>query len=396
MKNLIWVILLFVGAVLVAFGAQYASGSSVIFLIAQHRVEISFNFFIILVLLAFVALWFLFRFLRAIWRIPSAVRRVKDEHAQKMFNRALLAFFEGQFKESLKYARQAYRRGKWQGLSALLAAHSAVSLNEEEVHKEWLTLARQADEEFSNAATLLEAQSALKESRFNEVLNILTQLPPKFAASNSALLLDLFARQGLKEGEAVLTRLKLIHKKGALKEEVLLKLREEATLNALNEAGKDLEKLKKFLGTWIPQNVHEAEMAVDALLLHNDESSAQKWIEKYLSEPERLEDAVSLFARYAALKEGEEKKRIAQAEKWLAQTPNNSALLLALGQMCLKAQLWGKAQNYLEAAVALNQNLEAHLELARLLDQLNRPDDANKHYRALAHSKEKENVAQNL
>ena len=396
MKTLIGIILLSLVAVLLAFGAQQSSGSSVIFLIAQHRVEMSFNFFLVLVLLAFFLLFLALRALSAIWRIPSSVRKLKEERAQKMFNHALLAFFEGQFKESLKYARQAYRRGKWQGLSALLAAHAASRLNENEVHKEWLNLARQADDVFTNAAILLEAKSALKESRFSAVLDILTQLPPKFASSNSVLLLDLFARQGLKEGEAVLTRLKLLQKKAVLKEETLQKLRQEATLNALNESGKDLESLKKFLSTWNTQNLHEAEMAVDALLLHNDEPSAQKWIEKYFNDPEHLENALSLFARYAALKEGDEKKRIAQAEKWLAQTPNNSALLLALGQMCLKAQLWGKAQNYLEAAVALNQNLEAHLELAHLLDHLNRPEDANKHYRALAHSKEKDYVAQNL
>ena len=57
-------------------------------------------------------------------------------------------------------------------------------------------------------------------------------------------------------------------------------------------------------------------------------------------------------------------------------------LLLALGRMCVRQKLWGKAQSYLEASLAIRPSRAAHLELARLFDQLERPDDANRHYRA--------------
>ena len=46
--------------------------------------------------------------------------------------------------------------------------------------------------------------------------------------------------------------------------------------------------------------------------------------------------------------------------------------------MCLRQRLWGKAQS----SVAPSQ--QALLELARLFDQLERPEEANKHYRASA------------
>ncbi|HXE38657.1 MAG TPA: heme biosynthesis protein HemY, partial [Azonexus sp.] len=54
------------------------------------------------------------------------------------------------------------------------------------------------------------------------------------------------------------------------------------------------------------------------------------------------------------------------------------------GRMCLRHRLWGKAQSYLEASLAVEPTQEAHLELARLCDQLERPEQANKHYRASA------------
>ena len=75
-------------------------------------------------------------------------------------------------------------------------------------------------------------------------------------------------------------------------------------------------------------------------------------------------------------------KRIARAETWLRQYPDEAALLLALGRMCMAQRLWGKAQSYLEASLALEETRDAHLALADLCDQLERSDEANRHFRA--------------
>jgi HemY protein len=50
--------------------------------------------------------------------------------------------------------------------------------------------------------------------------------------------------------------------------------------------------------------------------------------------------------------------------------------------MCLRHRLWGKAQSYLEASLAVNESREAHLELAQLCDKLEQTEEANRHYRA--------------
>ena len=44
--------------------------------------------------------------------------------------------------------------------------------------------------------------------------------------------------------------------------------------------------------------------------------------------------------------------------------------------------LWGKAQNYLEASLAVQPTAIAHAELARLFETLNRGEDADRHCRA--------------
>jgi HemY protein len=74
-------------------------------------------------------------------------------------------------------------------------------------------------------------------------------------------------------------------------------------------------------------------------------------------------------------------RRIERAEKWLAANPRDSALLLALGRLCAQQELWGKAQSYLDASIAVEPTYTAHLALAELHDQLGHADAARRHYR---------------
>ncbi|MDP2108375.1 MAG: hypothetical protein Q8J67_04930, partial [Rhodocyclaceae bacterium] len=109
-------------------------------------------------------------------------------------------------------------------------------------------------------------------------------------------------------------------------------------------------------------------------------AESARLIEDYLDD--QWESA--LLEDYADCVGGDVLGRIAHGEKWLHEQPNDAALLLALGRLCARQQLWGKAQSYLEAALAVASTCTAHIELARLFDHLERADDANQHYRSAA------------
>jgi HemY protein len=76
--------------------------------------------------------------------------------------------------------------------------------------------------------------------------------------------------------------------------------------------------------------------------------------------------------------------RIERAEHWLLEHPGDARLLLALGRLCVRAELWGKAQNYIEASLSFEPNRESHLALARLFERLGRQGDAGAQYRKAA------------
>ena len=94
------------------------------------------------------------------------------------------------------------------------------------------------------------------------------------------------------------------------------------------------------------------------------------------------------YSELPALEPGERsaqaRTRIARAERWLQERPEDPALLTALGRLCVHAELWGKAQSYLEASVSLEESRAAHLDLARLAEHLQREADAQRHYRRAA------------
>ena len=60
-------------------------------------------------------------------------------------------------------------------------------------------------------------------------------------------------------------------------------------------------------------------------------------------------------------------KQIAVAETWLKNHPDDAALLLTLARLCILQKLWGKARNYLDASLAIEQSPDAYAELGRLL-----------------------------
>lgn len=67
---------------------------------------------------------------------------------------------------------------------------------------------------------------------------------------------------------------------------------------------------------------------------------------------------------------------------WLKMYGQRPELLLTLGKLCVRVQLWGKAKDYFEKCLAQGQNAEASLEYGKLLEQLGETEEALHQYRS--------------
>jgi len=85
---------------------------------------------------------------------------------------------------------------------------------------------------------------------------------------------------------------------------------------------------------------------------------------------------------YAECRTPDPTRQLETAERWLVEHSQDAALLYALGRLCERQELWGKAQTYLEASLALDNHWRTHVALGELFATLGRTDQANAHLAA--------------
>lgn len=389
MRGLFWLLALFALAVAVALGARLNDGY-VLLVFPPYRAEVSLNLFLLALLALFAVLYGLLRALAMTFGLPQRVREYREgrqrERAVLVFQDAVRLLFEGRFGQALKKASAAHAAGTAPGLSALIAARAAQRMRESEKQQEWMARAKLDDPRTEAATLMLEAEMMNEARHFADALAALAKLQGQQGRHIAALRLELRARQGLDDWDGVLKLARQLAKRAALPAEVVREIVTQAHLGNLARRSADQGQLIAYLRA-LPDDERARRVVLAgarALLAQGAEAEAQKLIEAVLDAAGDDGWQPELVAIYGRLTGGEPTARIARCEAWLVRHPDDARLLKALGRMCLRQRLWGKAQSYLEASLAVAPTPEAHLELARLCDQLERTEEANKHYRASA------------
>jgi len=390
-KGLFWILALFALAVAVALGAQLNDGY-VLVVFPPWRVEISLNLFGLALLVFLIVIYAVARTVSLTAALPKRAAEYRErrqrERAALVFQDAVRLLFEGRFGQALKKATEAHAAGTAPGLSALIAARAAQRMRESGKQQGWMDRARRDDPRTEAATLMLEAEMMNEARRFDDALVALESLQGKQGRHIAALRLELRARQGVGDWDGVLKLARQLAKRDALPVEVISEIRTQAHLANIAKRAGDLAQLNAYLRA-LPDEERGRRVvmaAAKALTGLGAEGEAQKLIETALEGAGQSDWQSELVAIYGRLAGAEQTARIARAEAWLRKHPSDAGLLLALGRMCFRQRLWGKAQSYLEASLAVEETQEAHLELARLSDQLERTEEANKHYRASARS----------
>ena len=88
-----------------------------------------------------------------------------------------------------------------------------------------------------------------------------------------------------------------------------------------------------------------------------------------------------LVALYGSIRGRDPARRLKRAETWLKAHPDDPSLMLCLGRLSLRNNLWGHARDYFEASHRLRPSSEACAELARLLFSLGEREKSAQLYR---------------
>jgi HemY protein len=379
-RGLFWVILLAALAVAVTLGARYNAGY-VLLVLHPYRIELSLNLLLAILVLAFVAIYLLVRVVVRTLRLPSDVREFRERRRLDRANRSLIAalraFLEGRYARAEKAANELIDARSHGGVAAVIAARSAHELRAYDRRDRYLARTAYYSDEDQAMRAVAQAELLLQGRQHQEALAALERLPQKHTA---ALRLELKAVQLAKNWDRYLELLTQLERVHALEETQLLELRRYAIGENLARKARNPAELKDYWQRLTARERQDPKIAAAgarAFMALGGCREAHAIIEASL---ERDWDN-ALVALYPECAGDDTVKQIERAESWLASHPEDPALMLALGRLCTRQRLWGKARSYLEASLSLEESFNAQMELARLLDELGDSAAARVHYR---------------
>ena len=379
MRTLLWVVAIAALAVGLTLAASHNTGY-VLLALPPYRVELSLNLLLVLLALGFAVGYALVRAVSAMLRLPRQVRdyRVarRREKARATLLEALHEYFAGRYGRAEKAAAASLELREHASLAAVLAARAAHELRAYERRDAYLEQAAAAPEG-EPARVVTAAELLLEERHHQEALEMLKRLPHRHTA---ALRLELKAQQQARNWEQVLALTEDLRRRNVFDASQAQRLRCYASAENLKRKALDARALEE---AWdrIPSSDRAdrrvAAAAARSFAALGDCGRAHRIIEQGV-DANWDSDLVGL---YSECEGGDTLRRIERAEAWLATHPGDAVLLLTLGRLCGEQGLWGKAQSYLEASIAVEPTYTAHLALARLQEKLGNADAARRHHR---------------
>jgi HemY protein len=386
MRFALWTLVLAVVAVGIALFARHSTGYVVI-VASPYRIELSLNLLVFLVAAGYLAFYTLARLVATLVAIPARVRGYRAERARsklrQALNDALLAFFQGRYASAEKSAAAALTGEETKGIAAIIAARSAHELGRFSEREQFLDQAKGAAPEVDQARLTTLADLLVSQERYDEALAVLNDLSARDARNLRLLKLKLQAEQAMRRWDEAIDTVDALVKLGGVGPAEAASVRRAAHLGNLNRKAQDAAALAAYWKQLPAEMRVDPAVAATAARYHltlGDTAQAQAIIEQALER----EWNPSLVALYGEAAGSNALPQIERAERWLRQHARDPALLLALGKLCMRQELWGKAQSYIEASLALEPTHDGHMTLAALMERIGKPQEAVLHFRRSA------------
>jgi HemY protein len=380
MKPLLWLLALAALAVGLTVASRYSSGY-VLVVLPPYRAELSVNLLVLLVIAGYLVFYLVTRFVTHAIRMPRQVREYQDkrrrERGRRALNEALEALFVGRFARAEKSASEALELREAPILSAVVAARAAHELKAFDKRDQYLSRATQESSPDIDLAHVAQAELLAEQQRFDDALAALQGVQHKHPA---VMRLELKLQQRLGNWDRVLEIASSLGKRGVFDALRVHQISRNAHIENLRRRTFDASGLKEY---WQKMPVDErsdtkiASVAAQAFIALGGCNDAHRIIEESLN----VTWDSDLVALYGECLGTDVRRQLELAEKWLPAHSDDAVLLLTLGKLCARQELWGKAESYLEASLSIGPSYSAHLTLAQLKERRNLHQPAAEHYR---------------
>lgn len=354
-------------------------------LLAYDKYTLESSLWVGLLLLFFGMLLF-YWLLRIIYRVLGGQQaftswwgRRRSDQAQRNTARGLVSYLEGNWRRARRLLLRGARGNDSPLINYLMAARASDLLEEPGRVGEYLDAAEEADSSGAAAVAISRAEIHIRAGEYSAALTALEPVRSEVGRYPQVLCLLQQAYEGQQDWDKLVDLLPQLRKHNLLGESELAQIERETHVRRLRAA----------------TSAHQLTVAWQALPVPLRDNRELLWL--YVARQVELDDHpgaeksalrglkqgwdAQLVRQYGLIAGENPSRQLTQAERWLADHPDDAQLLLSLGRLCLRDRLWGKARDYFERSYKLDPGAEVCAELGRLLLALGEPKVAAAYYR---------------
>jgi len=390
------------GYLLIAFGNTTFETSLFALLVAAGAIYLVYR--VLMLILHWINPWQLVRYGRHYQKHRKAKARSNTVEG-------LLYFARGNWQFSYNLLLKSVGEDDASVVNYLTAAYAAFKLGEKE---NWVQCLERAEVEYPLARSTvntLKAQLLFKSNQLEQCLAVLQEMRKSSLNDTSLLQLlkDVYIK--LEDWDQLRELLPTLEQNGVVHKDELERMQMrvfmEALYSVIRQQDEQQESISQLLRLWkkAPNSYKQDEKIVKhyfGLLIDLGETVeagkvieyavAKKWskdlvlcygAQNFGSNDVGSKDTGAKFpvAKFPGVKfpsavakiskdSGTNSSRLNMAETWLKTHPSDASLLLTLGRLSMRNELWGKAKEYYQSSIQAAPSAEAYGELGRLLKNL--------------------------
>ena len=313
----------------------------------------------------------------------------KERRARKLTSRGFAEFTHGHWKKAEKLLAQAADAGEAPLLNYLAAARAAHEAGNDEACAEYLRRADHKAPGADLAIGITQAQLQLSGGQLEQAIATLTRLNKKVPKHAYVLKLLKQAYHRVNDWQALAKLLPQLKKHKVVPDEHLRELELqsfEALFQQAYSHGRGLssleDRVKPAVKVW---NDLSSAQRRDPAMIHRyaqclTQLGAEEKAAILLRENLPRNYSAELILLYGKIRDKDVSKQLLFAESLLNERPNDADLLLTLGRLALRNEVWGKAREYFEASLRLSQRIDTYNELGRLLAHLEDHENSSRYF----------------
>ncbi len=349
-----------------------------VFSYGDTTVEISLIKFYFGVITVFITLYFLFRIIGALFRLPSRMRAKRQQkrnlEIMQSLESSMLNFSQFNWPEATRSATKHVKQSPMKKAQHLFAAHCAHNSGQYDTRDAHVSSLRKLEGGKSLANTI-EAEFCSEDGHAEKALMLLREESTDNICNLNTLCHAYIKTNNIAGIEQSLPKL-LPHADRAARIQYTVNrsLKWMIDYYDTNSSDRKLADLWKIYYKQLQSNPSLLHAYVHTLIKHGRDTTAEQIIKTQLAS--NWDE--TLIQEYGLLKIDNVEQRTKQSEGWLQQHKDSAGLLLTLGRLNKSQKLWGKARSYFESSLSRKPLVATYAELAELYELLDEPIDAQR------------------